>query len=631
MSLFPSFKPTRRSSSPTWSVYDEHWGDDEEQPLITSAHASPGQASSTCKKSYAGRFTYISYPTFESTLKGCGLKKKEPIRRGAQGAVYAAYDSSSSLLTQATGGEAHVDPAVEESVVTRCDARQPTRPLVAVKRIFVQSNDYGSRDIAATVLREVTLHRFVCAQQDRFLVEAKDAVTALSACEAAEEEGRNSSEREEEEEALQQVRSKKVLIDDTARMLHLHRIVEAPHKEMCLVLEMAATNLERLLAPPAGLGGAARKKPGTVTLFGRLPAANTDEPSRGRSSGLSAPVAPATRLGNVRCPLLSQMPLVRYVMRRLLRLVCFLHEECGVVHRDLKPSNVLVVDDGGLRLGDFGSARFVPPSAGSALAGGKTAATAVVLECTPPSMRTTLHYRPPEVLFGDQSCRPAGDVWALGVMFAQLLLQKNLFHAESELDLLGAIQKLLGMPAKTPAWVKPAASMPPVDAGVESRHCGDEDDQAGGGDASSRPPFTPAMAVQASLPYKLHAGIVPAEGLDLVTRMLHQLPEYRLTVREAMAHPFLNPGGANKAAATAEDDKTGEMLWRQKVTQFLRSGVSTANVSGRLFDELGLRQPVLLGLGCDDEEDEEEEESEGDDVGGAAPFRLNLGGDLSSL
>ena len=77
-----------------------------------------------------------------------------------------------------------------------------------------------------------------------------------------------------------------------------------------------------------------------------------------------------------------------------------------VVHRDLKPANVLLTQQGIVRLGDFGIAREMLPSA-----------AAVPLQGTP-------LYMAPEVLRG-QPAGKAADVWSLGVVLYQMAADEH--------------------------------------------------------------------------------------------------------------------------------------------------------------------------------------------------------------
>ena len=84
-----------------------------------------------------------------------------------------------------------------------------------------------------------------------------------------------------------------------------------------------------------------------------------------------------------------------------------LHRQ-GIVHRDLKPANVIVTEEGGVRLVDFGVALKHDGSARPAHAG-------------------TLHYMAPELLRGDSGDRRV-DFWSLGVVLVELLTGQRPFE-----------------------------------------------------------------------------------------------------------------------------------------------------------------------------------------------------------
>jgi serine/threonine protein kinase len=89
----------------------------------------------------------------------------------------------------------------------------------------------------------------------------------------------------------------------------------------------------------------------------------------------------------------------------------------STLHSDLKPQNILISKSGVLKLADFGLARaFVPPI--------RPFTHEVV----------TLWYRAPEILLGCKTYALPVDMWAVAVIFAELVTKRPLFPGDSEID-----------------------------------------------------------------------------------------------------------------------------------------------------------------------------------------------------
>jgi len=126
--------------------------------------------------------------------------------------------------------------------------------------------------------------------------------------------------------------------------------------------------------------------------------------------------------------------IVSYVLM-LLRGLEALHA-VWVLHRDLKPSNLLINDAGVLKIGDFGLARVFAAQDGADRVGEMT------------SQVVTLFYRAPELLFGAKDYGVGVDMWAVGCIFAELLIRIPFFPGSSEIDQLGRIFHALGTPSE---------------------------------------------------------------------------------------------------------------------------------------------------------------------------------------
>ncbi|CAF3312720.1 unnamed protein product [Rotaria socialis] len=130
---------------------------------------------------------------------------------------------------------------------------------------------------------------------------------------------------------------------------------------------------------------------------------------------------------NNRSILLTTTHTKSYMIMLLLGLE-YLHNN-WILHRDLKPNNLLIDKHGVLKIADFGLAKFFgSPS--------RLMSHEVV----------TRWYRSPELLFGAKKYGTAVDMWAAGLIMAELLLRTPLLPGESDLGQLLKIFEVFGTP-----------------------------------------------------------------------------------------------------------------------------------------------------------------------------------------
>ena len=90
----------------------------------------------------------------------------------------------------------------------------------------------------------------------------------------------------------------------------------------------------------------------------------------------------------------------------------------GIVHRDLKPQNILVTDSGIVKIADFGIASIQSLS--------QVTQTDTIMG--------SLHYLAPEIARGEKAT-PQSDIYALGVVFYELLRGDVPFNGESPVNI----------------------------------------------------------------------------------------------------------------------------------------------------------------------------------------------------
>lgn len=105
------------------------------------------------------------------------------------------------------------------------------------------------------------------------------------------------------------------------------------------------------------------------------------------------------------------------IMKQVVSATALAHS-MGIVHRDLKPQNILVTDSGIVKIADFGIASIQSLS--------QVTQTDTVMG--------SLHYLAPEIARGEKAT-PQSDIYALGVVFYELLRGDVPFNGESPVNI----------------------------------------------------------------------------------------------------------------------------------------------------------------------------------------------------
>ncbi|KAI9492015.1 hypothetical protein BDB00DRAFT_873852 [Zychaea mexicana] len=104
---------------------------------------------------------------------------------------------------------------------------------------------------------------------------------------------------------------------------------------------------------------------------------------------------------------------IRDIFKQIAEAVRHLHDN-KIVHRDIKDENVVLDQNGGVRLIDFGSAAYLKGRRYDTFVG-------------------TLDYAAPEILAGQTYEGPAQDIWALGILLYTLVYRENPFYDIDEI------------------------------------------------------------------------------------------------------------------------------------------------------------------------------------------------------
>lgn len=172
----------------------------------------------------------------------------------------------------------------------------------------------------------------------------------------------------------------------------------------------------------------------------------------------------------------------------------------NVLHCDLKPKNLLVNSDCQLKICNFGLSCSYSENH-------------KVNDGSIKGYITSIWYKAPEILLNYQECTKAVDIWSTGCILAELLGRKPMFEGKDYVDHLNHILQILGTPPEE--TLQEIASQKVYNYIFQFGNI-------------------PGRSFESILP-----GANP-EALELLKKMLEFDPKKRITVEDALEHPYLS-------------------------------------------------------------------------------------------
>lgn len=237
----------------------------------------------------------------------------------------------------------------------------------------------------------------------------------------------------------------------------------------------------------------------------------------------------------------------QYFLYQTLRGLKYIHS-ANVIHRDLKPSNLLLNGNCDLRICDFGLARVANFEDRD-------------LDLT--EYVATRWYRAPEIMLSWKEYDQAIDLWSVGCIFAELLGRKPLFPGKDYLDQIHKIIDILGTPAA-------------------------EDIEQVTQDKARR--YLRSLPFKPKIPFnKLYPHANPL-AVDLLERLLQFSPKKRLTLEEALKHPYLA-----SLHDPADEPLMDQAAFAQLDFSFERQQLSPGAFRDLVFAEMCKFHPEIAG------------------------------------
>ncbi|CAJ2654301.1 mitogen-activated protein kinase homolog NTF6-like [Trifolium pratense] len=222
----------------------------------------------------------------------------------------------------------------------------------------------------------------------------------------------------------------------------------------------------------------------------------------------------------------------QYFLYQLLRGLKYIHS-ANVLHRDLKPSNLLLNANCDLKICDFGLART-------------TSEADFMTEYV-----VTRWYRAPELLLNCSEYTAAIDVWSVGCILMEILRREPLFPGKDYVQQLSLITELLGSP---------------------------NEEDLGFLRSDNAKKYVKQLPHVDKQPFSQRFPDISPLAIDLTEKMLVFDPSKRITVEEALNHPYMSslheineepvcpsPFVFDFEQATLNEEDIKELIWKESL------------------------------------------------------------------